>query len=373
LNILLLLTDGYGSLGGISQFNRDFMAALNASMAVNRVQALPRLIPNEIKGAIPEAIVYDRSASGSKTRFTWHAIEHAWTPVAPDLLICGHINLLPVAYFVARLCGARLALIMHGIDVWRPTSDPLTNRLARSVDAYLSVSSLTADRFVRWSQASPDRMSILPNCINLDRFTLRPPDPTLIARYNLHGFRVIATLGRLAPKERYKGFDEVLEVMPKLVDRFPKVKYLIIGDGEDRSRLTAKAASLGIAQNVVFTGRIPEEEKVSHYSLMDAYVMPSSGEGFGIVLLEAAACGIAVIGSNADGSREALMEGQLGMLVDPHKPDELTAAILRTLERSTPRMRPSGIETFGIDQFQLRVDRWLWRQEAAIRAKREAA
>jgi hypothetical protein len=85
-------------------------------------------------------------------------------------------------------------------------------------------------------------------------------------------------------------------------------------------RLEEKANSLGLSDKVVFTGRISESEKVAHYNLADAYVMPSTGEGFGIVLIEAAACGVPVVGSRVDGSREALLDGRLGHLVDPTQP-----------------------------------------------------
>ena len=142
------------------------------------------------------------------------------------------------------------------------------------------------------------------------------------------------TVGRLASQERYKGFDEVIEIMPELLKRFPTLKYLIVGDGPDRPRLEAKAGALGLSNKIIFTGYIPESEKVAHYNLADAYVMPSMGEGFGIVLIEAAACGVPVVGSRVDGSREALLDGRLGRLVDPKSPSELLQAVAIILEVS---------------------------------------
>lgn len=362
MNILYLITDAYGSLGGISQFNRDFLCALNASSIVSRVHAVPRVIQNAIEDEIPEAVVFDRKAAKGKARFTIRAFEHACRDSAVDLVICGHINILPIAFWAAKLRGAPIALIMHGIDVWQPTRHHFANRLARSLDAYISVSWFTAEKFCRWSGVDKKRFTIVPNCVNLARFAPQPRQPSLVSRYGLEGCRVILTVGRLAEKERYKGFDEVLDALPSLTCQFPGLKYLIVGDGADWPRLMAKAEILGIAESVVFTGRISEEEKIAHFNLADAYVMPSYGEGFGIVLLEAAACGIPVIGSNADGSQEALMGGQLGTLVDPHKPGEIIDAITRVLERKGERKRPAGIETFGVDQFQMRIDRWLHEQ-----------
>jgi phosphatidyl-myo-inositol dimannoside synthase len=94
--------------------------------------------------------------------------------------------------------------------------------------------------------------------------------------------------------------------MPALIKEIPTIAYLIAGDGTDRHRLEEKAKSLGVHGRVVFAGYIPESEKADHYRLADAYVMPGRGEGFGIVYLEALACGVPVVASQVDGGREAV-------------------------------------------------------------------
>src|SRR5205823_13994683 len=126
------------------------------------------------------------------------------------------------------------------------------------------------------------------------------------------------------------------------------ISYLIVGDGPDRRRLEQKAHQLGVEKRVVFAGRTSEEEKPDHYRLADAYVMPSSGEGFGIVFLEALACGIPVIGSKVDGSRDALLDGRLGILVNPTDPAELRAAIVQTLAQKGGGAKDlrNGVEYF---------------------------
>jgi glycosyltransferase involved in cell wall biosynthesis len=98
--------------------------------------------------------------------------------------------------------------------------------------------------------------------------------------------------------------------------------------------------------------------------------MPSTGEGFGIVLIEAAACGIPIVGSRVDGSRDALLEGRLGRLVDPANQDELHEAILAVLEvgyagePDIARQRVEGVDMFSVEKFQRRVTDWC-RQQAA--------
>jgi len=365
LNVMMLLTDGFGGVGGIAKFNRDFLQALDNSGHVQRVYALPRLIPEPIAESIPEAIVYDRRSAAGKTAFMRRLGRRGSQSGRLDLLICGHLYLLPAAWLLARLCGARLALIVHGLEAWMPSSKFLANLLAGTVDSLIAVSRFSAEKFVAWSKLPKDRVFILPNCVDLDLFRPQERDPAMVHRYRLQGRKVLLTVGRLAAQERYKGFDEVLEIMPRLVERHPSLAYLIVGDGPDRPRLEAKVKTLGLSDNVIFTGYISEAEKAAHYNLADLYVMPSSGEGFGIVLIEAVACGVPVIGSCADGSREALLDGRLGRIVDPRKPDELLDAVLAGLDRPSSHRRNELIDVFSAENFKSRVNNWCREQAAA--------
>ena len=150
----MLLTDGFGGLGGIAKFNRDFLQALDGCGLVERVQALPRKIPNPIDEPIPEIVVYDRKAARGKAAFLFRVAAHAWRDRETDLLICGHIHLLPLAWLLARLRGARLALIVHGVEAWQPSRKILANWLAHRVDAIIAVSKYTAERFTRLVQVA---------------------------------------------------------------------------------------------------------------------------------------------------------------------------------------------------------------------------
>jgi phosphatidylinositol alpha-1,6-mannosyltransferase len=366
LRIAALLTDAYGGFGGISRFNRDFLEGLDASGRVDRVHAFPRLIPEPIDEPLPESLIYHRGAAAGMAAYlrTLGRFQLAGQPL--DLVVCGHLNLLAPAWALARAKGARLALIVHGIDAWAPGRRLEANMLARRVDYVLSVSHVTAERFRAWSGVPRPRMHVLPNCVDLAQFPVQRRDPALAARYGLEGSRVLLTLGRLADEERYKGFDEVIEVMPALLSDYPDLKYLIVGDGADRARLRAKADTLGLHAQVVFAGRIAEAEKAAHYGLADAYVMPSSGEGFGIVYLEAAACGVPVIGSRTDGSRDALLEGRLGQIVAPTEPDEIIAAVRHVLDDPKPRARHPELAFFEKPRFNARLGKFLARVDADL-------
>jgi phosphatidyl-myo-inositol dimannoside synthase len=372
LRIVMLLSDAHGGFGGISKFNQDFLKALDASAKVERVQVVSRVGVPAVGSQVPKCVSYDQDAVRGKIAFIKSVCKHSLKADRANLVICGHLHLLPAAWICARMQGGRLALIVHGIEAWNPTKYKIANQLASKVDSVISVSQVTAARFASWSAFERSRMYILPNCVDLDRFTAQPPDPVLAQRYGIASNRVIMTVGRLVSHERAKGFDEVILAMPRLLVQFPNLRYLIVGEGADRARLTALAKHLGISDHVIFTGKIPESEKVAHYNLADAYVMPSTGEGFGIVLIEAAACGLPVIGSVADGSQEALLGGRLGRLVDPADTDALVQAITNVLLTAT-RGRSPLVEHFSERAFQQRVNLWLEKQIAAVSAAPKSA
>jgi glycosyltransferase involved in cell wall biosynthesis len=117
-----------------------------------------------------------------------------------------------------------------------------------------------------------------------------------------------------------------------------------------------------LKEHVIFSGLIPEREKADHYRLADAFVMPSHGEGFGFVFLEALACGVPVVGSMLDGSREALRGGLLGRLVDPRNSHDLEQAILQAIE--APKSIPEGIEHFSFENFKGRCHELILRAAA---------
>jgi glycosyltransferase involved in cell wall biosynthesis len=227
------------------------------------------------------------------------------------------------------------------------------NRLSRKVDGLVSVSEVTKGRFLQWAGTSGGKVFILPNAVDLKRFGPGPKNAALQDRYGLRGRRVLLTVARLSAQEqRYKGIDQVIEVLPELAKQIPNLTYLLAGDGSDRVRLELKAVACGVRDRVVFAGRIPEDEKADHYRLADAFVMAGWCEGFGIVYLEALACGVPVVGSKVDGSRETLRDGALGVLVDPTDNEEILQGILKALHH--PRQVPPGLDYFSIQNFEQR-------------------
>lgn len=327
---------------------------------VSNVTALARVQPNSPKN-LPIKLLYNVDGIGcnaksivGKFNYIREVTKVIVSGGKTDLVVCGLINMLPIAYFVARIKGAPLWCVIHGIDAWQPHKSILVNWIVLHVDGVLAVSELTKQRFIEWSGVSANKVRVLPNCYDPADFGIGPKPEDLVQRYGLKNKVVLLTLGRLVGFDRYKGFDEVLECLPALTEIIPNIVYLIVGDGDDKKRLQDKAKALGVSDSVIFAGYISELEKPSHYRLADAYVMPSRGEGFGIVYLEAMACGIPTVGSKLDGSREALRNGQLGVLVDPMDLNDIQKAILQALEQGRGNI-PEGLDYFSIGAFRKRM------------------
>jgi phosphatidylinositol alpha-1,6-mannosyltransferase len=346
MRILLLCTDAYGGHGGIALFNRELISALAAHPACEEVVVVPRLIVRDPEPAPPN-VTFVASAARGRAAYV-AALVSAARHGRFDLVICGHVNLLPLA----RLTGQAPLLVTHGIEAWKPLRG-LSNRLVGGIRALVSVSALTRDRFLSWSRFAGPAF-VLPNAVRAEKYGIRPRRNDLAQRYGLGTRRALLTLGRIVGTERYKGFDEVVEVMPELLRAHPDLAYIVAGGGNDLQRLEAKARALGVGDSVVFTGFVPEGDKADLYNLANLYVMPSRGEGFGFVFLEAMASGIPVIGSKHDGGREALLDGRLGTLVDSSNPAEVRAAIEDALDGGERRI-PEALAYFAYERFEERV------------------
>jgi phosphatidylinositol alpha-1,6-mannosyltransferase len=355
-NILVLVPEAYLGQGGIARQSRDVIAAMCADPDVERVVALPRIVggPSE---PLPDKLTYDPGAAGGFVRYAIAIIRHLVKGPRFDLVYCGHINLLPLARLAAWVSGGRYIACVHGLEAWTPPRRGSSRRAARAADLIMSVSQLTLERFRGWCPVPLERCVVVPNAVNLDGFAMTERDEALAQRLGLAGRTVVLTLGRMDPGEQAKGVDRVIAVLPRVARERPDIAYLVDGRGDDRIRLERMAAEHGVADRVVFAGEIPEADKVAYYNLADAYVMPSVAEGFGLVFLEALACGLPCVGSNFDGGREALREGKFGQLIDPFDADALGSAILEAV--AMPREVPAGLDYFGIANFRPRISAML--------------
>lgn len=352
-NILLVTPGAYGAHGGIAQANRDFLDALARVDSIDDVVVLSRLTDFPFESdMIDDKISNIRFASSGKFSYLLALIYVLIKNKKFDLVICGHINLISIAYVAAKVSRSKLILYSHGIEVWKEPKGYLKRLFSKKVDAVITVSDFSKNKIASWIKNKP--VTVLPNMIDLARFSPGAGDQLFVKRHQLQNKKTILTLARLDQAERYKGIDEVLELIPNLIKKYANLVYLIAGKGNDSARLQKKVERLGICDHVRFLGYIPESEKVGLYRSVDLFVMPGWGEGFGLVYLEALACGVPVIGSKLDGSRDALLNGRLGELVDPHQPNELLSAIDRGLSRENGVVSEE-IQYFSKENYMQRV------------------
>jgi phosphatidylinositol alpha-1,6-mannosyltransferase len=172
-----------------------------------------------------------------------------------------------------------------------------------------------------------DHVSVVPYGVD-ERFAPRPRRPDLVARYGLDGAVVALFFGGLKPR---KNLPLLLDVFARVAPAAPAARLLIAGGGSLRETLERRARALGLGDRIVFTGYVPEAEKVDHFNLADVFVFPSALEGFGLAVGEAMSCGLPVLASDRGSIPEIVGDGESGLLADPAAPErfaERLAALL---------------------------------------------
>lgn len=241
----------------------------------------------------------------------------------PERVFCGHINLAPMVGPLCRALRIPYTLLTYGKEVWYELPDKDQKALSMA-DRVWTISRYSRDLAHQANHVPKEKFDMLPCVVDGSIFTPGAAPEALVERYQLQDSRVLTTVARLWPGDIYKGVDVTIRALPKIAAAFPNVKYVVIGRGDDQPRLAKLAADLGVADRVVFAGFVPDDELIDHYRMADVYVMPSK-EGFGIVYLEAMACGIPVVAGDDDGSADPLQDGRVGWQV-PYRDSEAVAA-----------------------------------------------
>lgn len=331
MKLFFLNLTTFSKHGGIERFNRCFLKALKDIQQDTQLESIAySMHDTNIIEAYYDKERY-RGFNGNKISFVIQSVLKAFSS---DIVILGHVNLAIVGLIIKRIYPKkRVLLITHGVDVWSEL-DGVKRKFLKVVDEIVCVSQFTKNKLVDVNKVAAEKVRIFPNTIDPyfpipESFNI---DTDLRSRYNLDKEDyVVFTLTRINEKEGFKGYDNVITALADIIDKVPRAKYVLAGKYTDveKQRIDDVVKRYNLSDNVIFTGFIKEEELVSHYLMADIFVMPSKKEGFGIVFLEALVCGLPVIGGNADGSYNTLLEGDLGTLVNPDSTEEIGAAILK--------------------------------------------
>lgn len=246
-----------------------------------------------------------------------------------------------VAAIIKKFTGVPYIVTAHAGDVF-----PLKSRLLRWFGkvalknaSYCTVNSNATKQAVVEVANVP--VDIIPMGVDLAAFSPAKKSGAIRKRYGIHG-PFIFTVGRMAEK---KGFKYLIEAMPKILEKLPEAKLVLIGDGPERRGLEKLTNELNLGSSVVFAGKVTHKELENWYATADVFVLPSivtsdgDTEGLGVVFLEAIASGTPVVGSNVGGIPDIIRHNQTGLLVPQKEPAALAGAIVRVLADSKLKVR----------------------------------
>lgn len=310
-----------------------------------------------------------RHFDGSATRLAL-ALAHAQATRPRLRLVFDHPGPARVQGRLPRWLRRPYLVWLLGVEVWKPLHGDRFRALERA-QARLAISLTTARRAAVANPLLPGFAVVhlghpsFPVGGGLSEAATGGGSPLPLAGEG-PGVRVLM-VGRMDPAERYKGHDEVLAIFPAVVGRVPTAHLIIAGGGADRPRLEAKARALGLGDHVTFAGYLDPDALTDLYRHCAALVLPSSGEGFGLVYLEAMAAARPVVALTGGAAEEIVVDGETGWLVPPQDPRALTAALVELLEQPEEAGRRGGAgrrryeERFTFEAFEGRLGVWLGR------------
>ena len=345
---LVFVSAGLGLEGGGRAAAGRLLAGCCAAFARERDLAFHLL---SLDGAgLPDAEVPVRGFAGDQKALAL-AVWKRQVTERRGAYVFDLLGLARVQAYLPPLLRAPYLIELHGIEVWRPLSWDRRRALAKATEL-ASVSAHTLER-ARPFVPRLDGASVVHLALE-ERRPEGAVDAPLLGRLG-RGFLLIA--GRMDARERYKGHDELLEALKGVEG----VRLVVTGDGDDRPRLEQKAAGLGIADRVTFTGFLSEATLAELYRRCAGFVMTSRGEGFGLVYLEAMRAGKPVIASRGSAAEEIVVDEKTGLLVDPDDREALREALARLIDHpgEAKRMGEAGHERwrrdFGVGRFAERL------------------
>jgi phosphatidyl-myo-inositol dimannoside synthase len=268
---------------------------------------------------------------------------------------------LPVVAMKQFSPWLKTIVMSHGVEVWKPLPF-LRRRALLAADLVLAPSSDTARKLAEVQDVLPGKIRKLGWPINPDFLRMAATPTSLSLPDDFPQGRVILTVGRWAASERYKGTDDLIRSMAQLRARFPGLYLAAVGDGDDLPRLKKIAADFGVSDSVRFLTGLSRQEIAACYARCEIFALPSTGEGFGLVFLEAMAFGKPLVGAACGGTTDVVEHDVNGLLVPPVDFEGLlkTLAILLGDESLRAKLGQRGAEIlrrkYSFEVFQNKLE-----------------
>lgn len=354
----------FSAKGGIEQVNKNWLFALKE---IYREGKLSYKVFSMYDDVHDERYIESRFFKACNNNKILFALKSIWSSFNSDVMVLSHLN-LSVFALIAKLINPRLKIFiqLHGIESWRELS-ALQELLLEKSDAILAVSKYTAsviqERYPKHQHKIKVFNNSLDNFIEADINTSE--NARTIARKQLkisENEFVLLTIGRLNSSESYKGHDKTIEALALMKDK--NIVFYIVGkyDEFEKQRITKLIEQYQLSENVILKGFVSDDELVNYYRSADLFIMPSKGEGFGLVFIDAMAHGLRVVGGNTDGSVDAISPFKYSMLVNPDDTNELKNAIQQTMgiewnENYRKELSTECINLFSAKKFQSQIER----------------
>lgn len=249
----------------------------------------------------------------SKSRFTFEALKVSRK--GTRLVIAAHPNLaVPASAMHARARGFQLVAMSHGVEVWKPLGK-LRRAGLLAADCLLAPSRHTADKLHEIQGLPIERIRVLHWGLDPAFFEMVGVTDTLPLPDSIPRARYVLAVGRWSSAERYKGFDTLIQALPQLHGVAPDLHLVFVGEGDDQPTLEHLSESLGVHERTHFVSGLTRAQLVATYRHAEVFALPSKGEGFGLVFLEAMALGIPVVGGNHGGIPDIIEDSVTGFLV----------------------------------------------------------
>jgi phosphatidyl-myo-inositol dimannoside synthase len=354
-------------VGGIQEAGRLTAAALQ-EIAANHGWRADFLGLNDPPGphsfVAGERAIPLRGFGRAKARFTLAGLR--WSASSGKnsvrVILAAHPNLAVPAAWVRRISPrVRIIVMAHGVEVWNPLPASRRDALLKA-DLVLGPSRDTVEKLVNVQGVSREKTRRLAWPLSPAFLRMASEPAGLPALPWFPKGRTILTVGRWASAERYKGADALIGAIPAIRADVPDLHLVAVGGGDDLPRLRQIAADLGVADCVHFLENLSREEVAACYARADLFALPSTGEGFGLVFLEAMAFAKPVVGAACGGTLDVIEDGVNGLLIPPGDVGALARALSQLLrdDQLRSKLGRRGAEfvrqNFRFDHFQAELE-----------------
>ncbi|MCC7526595.1 MAG: glycosyltransferase family 4 protein [Chitinophagaceae bacterium] len=323
---ILFLTPGCFDKGGISRYSRYQITALRELFGKENIRVLSLLGPE--KDSFEDEFEVNwfagRNTIWQQLRFIgqtfWQILK--WRPA---VIHVAHVNFSGFACVLAKVFRKKTVLNVYGLEVWSGLSADAAYGL-RKTDFVIADCHYTADYVEKEGYRKKGSITVIWDCVDLARFCPADLSDSICAKYgipNRRDYFVIMSLGRLSKTAAHKGYDRLIQVFNKVVEKNQNARLVIAGKGDNREEYETMVKDFGLAGKVIFTGMVDDADLPDLYRCASVFSLVSDrgkgrGEGIPLTPLEAMACGVPVIVGDQDGSKEAVVENQNGYVINPY-------------------------------------------------------